>query len=86
MGQVCPIPIATAATVKQKRWCLILYGEAEHVLTPVAPQTMSFGLTQYDMEELMTFTNNQCALMPLTGPLKLDRGRVRLDVLRSVRS
>jgi len=47
---------------------------------------MSFGLTQYDMEELMTFTNNQCALMPLTGPLKLDRGRVRLDVLRSVRS
>ena len=25
---------------------------------------MSFGLTQYDMEELMTFTNHQCARLP----------------------
>ena len=31
---------------------------------PCCTQTMSFGLTQYDMEELMTFTNHQCAHLP----------------------
>ena len=58
MGQVRLLTIATATGRLEG---IHVPSRTAKLSTSVAAQTMSFGLTQYDMEELMTFTNNQCA-------------------------